>query len=780
MNPWILVLACAAADDLVLVSGGSSDYEIVRAERAPASTSLAARELAHFLERSTGVRLPEVAAPTPGRKRLFVGANPHSLAAGIDPRDLKPEGFRIRTVGDDLHIVGVDTPGNPEQVKRTLPVQCGTLFGVYEFLERHAGVLFAWHDDLGTIVPARKEIRVPPIDLVQAPDWATRSFTDSPSGAAGLLFGRRLRLGASVQTDYTHNWFRILPVETYGKDHPEYYALVGGQRKAAYYLKNHGGQVCTTNPEVIERFAQAAIEWFDRNPGDHVFPISPNDGKGFCECGPCRALDPPASGTKPRHSERMMTFYNAVAERVARVHPRKFLGAFVYATYQRPPAGIKPHPNLALTHATNRAYAQGMGWDREREDERTWTSLASNLVKYDIYYYADSGGLHVPGPITRHLGEKLRAEHEAGFRGGYLYISPSYELLGAGHYLMARLMWDRKADLEALEKRYYDALYGAAGPDVLDYYRLLEARLRKMRLEGIDLEEPILARLSAAVDDDEDSAAYTVAAFWPVLDEASRVLDRARGRALDARERERLARLEDHHELLHGTVRGLVAAGRVLDRADPRPEDLRAFRSAVERREAARERIRRYAPTLSEGLDGDDAGRLSLLSAKGALFRLASRERPGAPIRIDVPNGGFDDPDLAGLGFTAQGGATLARLDGALRVAVPAHAQADLRFEVVAKPGALYRLSLLHRSRVAAFRYDHTRQAPLLRIERPNRRRSTPSLRSGVPALVATDSWTPYRFVFEAPAGGGPLHLRFSFPHEGTFDLDDVQLEELP
>ncbi len=694
------LLLVLAQEELVI----GPAYEIVKPEKAPPVVHLAARELQHFVERSTGVRLPVVTAPTTGRNHLFVGS-----ATG-----LRPEGFRIRAVGRDLRIEGDDTPGDPGRIRRERPVRCGTLFGVYEFLERFAGVFFAWDDDLGTVVPPRKEIRVPAdLEIVQAPDWTSRTIINTPPGSTGGLFGRRLRLGSSVETDYTHNWHRILPADP---ARPELFALVRGERRTGYYLKNHGGQVCTSNPDVIEIFARAAIDHFAKNPADGVFPISPNDGKGFCECERCLAQDP--------MTDRLLAFYNAVAERVARVHPTKRLGAFVYAQYARPPVRVRPHPSLALVHATNSAHAQGLGWAREREDERAWTALSKGMVKYDIYYYGEYGSLDLPAPATAHLAEKLRAEHEAGFSGGYLYAAPAWELLGAGHYLMAKLMWDRTADVTALERRYYDALYGAAGPDVLEYYRLLESALRKARLEGIDRSEPIVRRAHGWTGDDETSCAFTIAAYFPLLDAAGAIL--RRDRPLSPPETARLSRLRDHHDHLAGTVRAMVAAGRLEARAEFRPEDLEMFRAALALRESARGRLKW-------------PDRIPLISPAGPLARLVRENRTSA------------GPPVA-----------LRPVDGACEAAVV--------------PGRLYRLSLSRRCSGVAPLYDHTRESPVIRFRgRP----AAAMPRLGVPALEDDPDWRTHRFVIEIPPGLRRLRISLSYPLPGHTELGELLLEPL-
>jgi len=202
-------------------------------------------------------------------------------------------------------------------------------------------VVFAWHDELGTVVPQQREIVIPEVDFTDTPDWSYRWLAYGPVDQTYKLLGRRLRLGSTITTGCGHAWYRILSAEEYGEEHPEYFALVDGKRRTTYYLGHHGEQVCTSNPEAIEIFAQTAIDFFNEYPQFGMFSISPNDGGGLCECDNCRALD--GGHTLPNDpksavlSDRMLAFYNAVAKRVAKVHPDKLLGATCIAiTRTRP------------------------------------------------------------------------------------------------------------------------------------------------------------------------------------------------------------------------------------------------------------------------------------------------------------------------------------------------------------------------------------------------------------------------------------------------------------
>ncbi|GAH91421.1 unnamed protein product, partial [marine sediment metagenome] len=51
----------------------------------------------------------------------------------------------------------------------------------------------------------------------------------------------------------------------YYQDHPEYFALVNGERKVTD-SKSHGNQLCTSNPDVIQEVAKNMIAVLDAEP----------------------------------------------------------------------------------------------------------------------------------------------------------------------------------------------------------------------------------------------------------------------------------------------------------------------------------------------------------------------------------------------------------------------------------------------------------------------------------------------------------------------------------
>lgn len=600
---------------IALVKDGKPVHNMIcldNDEADPAAV-MALKEYRALVAKATGTEPQRVAEPEAGTPTIFFGRNPWSTEAGIIADDLPAEGFRIQSVGQDIHIVGRDTAKvGAHRVTGSVGMEPGTLFGVYEFLHRYYGMTFAWHDDLGTITPPQKELTIQSMHIVDHPDSSYRQFTKSPGGLANEIFGRRLRLGHATDVRHEHNWHRILSPDEYGAQHPEWFAELNGQRYPKHYAEKRGGQVCTSNPEVVGHFARAAIDYFNKTPHSQMFSIAANDGRKFCTCEKCLALDSGRTRPDGRRviTDRIITFSNQVAEQVAKVHPDKRLGVIIYLDYKYPPVNVKPDPMLFLVHPTNSGFSQGAYYEgdewSESAMERGWHEAAGKFYKYDIWHY-DQTPLYMIAPVTKHLIEKCRAQQMHGVDGGYHYIARSYELLGAGHYLLAGLLWDHQFDAEAAEQRYYAALYGEAAADVKVYYDLLENSLVKVFKEGPGeaVSEPMVASFCQRYPGTNNPGLY-LAAYWPILGQMDKTINElysTHRQQLTPDELERLQRLLDHHNYTMHTVNAMIMAGRSLT-GTASGQDQQSFEASKSERNAALTRIKQYRPFYAK-LVGD-------------------------------------------------------------------------------------------------------------------------------------------------------------------------------
>ncbi|NLF94544.1 MAG: hypothetical protein GX564_11725, partial [Oligosphaeraceae bacterium] len=149
---------------------------IVLAPGTSPTAKFAAAELQSFLSQILGGEIPVSATPGSG-PNLFVGFSEHTARIGLDPTVLVRDGFFLRSSGQDCYLAGIDDPQmDPEFAINRSGVwinlyERGTLFAVYDFLERFAGVRFYFPGELGTIVPQQSPLRIPEHSIVEKPDF---------------------------------------------------------------------------------------------------------------------------------------------------------------------------------------------------------------------------------------------------------------------------------------------------------------------------------------------------------------------------------------------------------------------------------------------------------------------------------------------------------------------------------------------------------------------------------------------------------------------------------
>ena len=174
---WVM----AAVTALATVHVDASSAEIVMATNSPKSVAFAARELGGLLGQRLGATIPVVASPTPGKASICLGEGPWMQEAGMDVAGLPHDAFLIKTDGTRVVIAGRDDPKyDPDYIFGCAGLwmqifERGTLFGVYEFLERFAGVRLYFPGELGTVVPTGP-FAVADCDLRVAPVFSERTM----------------------------------------------------------------------------------------------------------------------------------------------------------------------------------------------------------------------------------------------------------------------------------------------------------------------------------------------------------------------------------------------------------------------------------------------------------------------------------------------------------------------------------------------------------------------------------------------------------------------------
>ena len=507
-----LVAGAAIAADkgslLIAERGKAAEYSIVLPQKASPSQKYAAEELRDFTEKATGVRLPIVtdAQPIPAKAIVLGGADaqervpPADATGRVPPADAQgiprpkavreadalagvrvppadatgrvppvSDGFRLKVDGSRLYIVG--------------SAERGTLYGVYEFLERFVGC--RWYASWHTVVPRRDRVEVPAdLDDTQTPAFAMREpywydVIQHPEFAARLRVNSRSwrRLGDKFGGDpyrfggglgSCHTFDRLLSPDEYFDAHPEYFSLVKGRR-----IKSRT-QLCLTNPDVLRIVTSNVLERIRKDPGAKFYGVSQNDWYNFCECPNCKAVD----DEEGSHSGTMIRFVNAIAEAVEKEFPDAIIETLAYQYTRKAPKKTKLRHNVVPCLCTiecdfalpmdKSPFKENIAFCKDIED---WSRLTDFLYIWD--YTTDFAHYTMPWPNVYALQGNVqffrRNNVKALFeQGAYQGRHADFAELKA--WLLAKWMWNPDLPMKDLLDDFFAGYYGKAAPFVRDYF----------------------------------------------------------------------------------------------------------------------------------------------------------------------------------------------------------------------------------------------------------------------------------------------------------------------
>jgi hypothetical protein len=444
---------------LVLAQNGRSGYQIVIGQNASDIDRRAAEELQKYLEMISRARIPVVTDDTAALpKEILIGRNERLKRTGLETslETLEDDGFLLKTVGQRMVLIG----GRDK----------GTLYGVYAFLEDYLGC--RKYSASVSLVPKRDVIEIKPIDRVDIPFFRYRevhmpeAFDDEYADWHGL---DNRAVQKRLWGLWVHTFDDFLPPEKYFKDHPDYFSEVNGARMA-------DGQLCLTNPDVFRIIVDGLRRRIQENPGPRYWSVSQNDTFYPCQCRSCLAQDERFGGP----SGTLLDFVN----RVAREFPDKIISTLAYQYSRSAPVNVKPEKNVNIMLCTiecNRSRPLALDETSAAfvKDITDWGRLTDNIILWD--YVVQFRNYCDPFPNLRVLQPNIQffAAHNVRmiFEQGSGASRSEFQELRA--YLIAKLLWNPRADVGAIIKDFTDGYYGPAAPMIRSYIQLLHDSLEK-------------------------------------------------------------------------------------------------------------------------------------------------------------------------------------------------------------------------------------------------------------------------------------------------------------
>jgi len=474
-----IVPCMLSAQELILAARGRpAAYTLVRSASASLSQIRAAEEFQTFTEQMTGVKLPILTddAPLPAQAILLGNTRYTSAVLGgpVDFAALGTDGFRLVTQPPHFLIIGS-------------PVR-GTLYGVYETLERFGGC--RWYTSWHSVIPKRDAFSVPAMDETQKPAFALREpfwfdMFDGDLAARNKVNGNAMRLtdkhgghsfrfGGGLGSCHTFN--TLCPPDLFFDTHPEYFSEVDGKR-----IKDHT-QLCLTNPDVLQIVTSNVLVRIRKDPGASFYGVSQNDWYHFCTCPTCKALD----DAEESHAGTMLAFVNKVAEAVEKEFPNVTIETLAYQYTRKPPKNIRPRHNVMACLCTiecDFAFPIDKSAFQENrsfvEDIRGWSAISDRLYLWD---YTTNFRTYT-GPFPNILSLQDNVKFFRTNRVDYVFEQGAYQgrhgdFAELKAWLLAKWLWNPDLPQEPLLEDFFTGYYGAAAPYARTYFDALHCFYR--------------------------------------------------------------------------------------------------------------------------------------------------------------------------------------------------------------------------------------------------------------------------------------------------------------
>ncbi len=467
----------------------------------------AAKELQEHLQIAANCKIPVSPENQSGNeadtKKIFIGQTRFAVENGLDFSQLGKEEWILRSVGTKIILGG----GAPR----------GTLYAVYEFLERFCGVM--WLDEQTTHIP-KLQNWPEEIDIRCKPAFEVRgiyAYFREPQNQRRLYMARnRQNLFHDEGNPPYLNSLEIYPVfgsprachtyynytKDWGTDLEDCFSLSANGKRLRAENASGPGQVCFSNPKCVDLFSAKLEEFIledrknkPREQWPVIYEISANDNEAKCICENCLA-------TAKKHDSyggTVLEFTNAIAARIRNQYPEVYVQMFAYGFSEIPPKGIRAEKNVLIRVAQlGSEFGQGirdtlrpLSHPNNSESNRRiqgW-SLLGELAVWDYWtMYTREARL---GICTAAIAENLALYAKLGIRSVFVEAeNPLGNIFYALRlWLGFRMMKNPNLDARHEIKRFMAAYYEAASTEMLALHDYIEKRESEItgRLNDVSL-----------------------------------------------------------------------------------------------------------------------------------------------------------------------------------------------------------------------------------------------------------------------------------------------------
>ena len=430
-------------------AAGFSKYNVLILSNKP-ELRFAAKELISYLHLKSGVKYEEKHL----NKKIL---SKNYFILGLTDRELeKKEGFVIQKTGNSILILGKS------------PV--AVIYGVYDFLEKYAGIKFLSKDFTTTTKTKKLQKK-----YIQNPSFIYREIFigegDDPDFSLKLKdngrYGHRNAIPLKYGNIFVQDVDDLVPEDEYGETNPEYFC---------------GGQLDFTSKEVLDiAIKNMAKKLKSLNSSQtYYLVIEHEDTDSYCENQ--RSLKRIKEGNAP--STPYIDFVRQIANHFRSNYPNVKFIALAYLWSLKPPQKYEKLPDnmgiffapidmdISKTIEKNKLYLNYLNG---------WLKITKNLFVW--YYITNFNNYFQPLPNLYPISHDLKYFSKKQQIKG-VFLEGAYNTFGSDMsdlklWVFSKLLWNSNQNVEYLIKEFCDGFYGKASHFIVDYLKLLQNSFKK-------------------------------------------------------------------------------------------------------------------------------------------------------------------------------------------------------------------------------------------------------------------------------------------------------------
>lgn len=494
----------------ILVENGQSVYKILISKDYTNTIYFAATEMQSFIYQATGVSIPITldAAVVLNEDSRYISIGETSILEGVDDdvdySAMKGDGFMVRSKGDCLFINGVSDRG--------------TLYGVYDYLEKCVGIRFLTSDY--TYVPSLSKLDFYTIDIIEIPAFPLRVFL-AQNFYTDALFAARMRMtggefftadpryggGANIN-GFCHNTISFVPTGTY------FNTAEDKVKNAHMYNVDSSGEavdICFTDGVAEDgsldtsmelSAAKVAIETLKNkvkstSKETTLFFFAMQDTTVECKCSRCLTR-----AQKYARSGNVVRMTNLVAKEVNEWCKNEYDGRrvelimFAYNQTVYAPVNDNGKPLDATCIPNEYVHVRIAPINQNqyysiKEDKNSvlgktieaWGKLTPNIMVWNYHtFYSD---FLCYFPTTRTWRADLKTYENIG--ATYLVMQSDYinscdwqDKIDV--YVASKMLWDTDSDITALQNEFIELYYGEAAQAIKEIMGRLDEKFFEVSL----------------------------------------------------------------------------------------------------------------------------------------------------------------------------------------------------------------------------------------------------------------------------------------------------------